>query len=162
MNYKNKKLNEGFTLLEILVAIGILSFIFALGLFISMDFAKSYNFQSQNDMVSSVLQKARGQSVNNINQVRHGVHFQGSPLQFIIFECPSGTPQCTSYTASASDFSITPSYDISITAPSLPFDIIFDQLNGDCLSCGSAVNITVNDGTRSYTIEVNSEGKISW
>ena len=51
------------------------------------------------------------------------------------------------------------SFGISITNPaSLPFDVIFDQLSGT----SSDRTITVNDGTKSYNIIINSEGRITW
>ena len=146
------------TLIEIIISISILSMIAALGLFISLDFAKSYNFRSEKNTIVSILEKARGESINNIGKVRHGVHFQANPLKYIIFECPSLNPQCTSYTSGAADLSIDSSYGVSITSPSLPFDAIFNQLDGG----SSAVSITILDGTKSSTISVNSEGRIDW
>jgi len=152
--------------LEILIAITLLVIIMMLGLFISFDFYKSYAFRSERDIIVSVLQKARNQSLNNINQTRHGVHFEETPfLKYIIFECPLGTPQCTSYTANPStDIVIDSSYGIAITAPSLPFDVVFDQLNGSCVSsnCTGPLTIIVSYDAKSYDISVNSEGQIDW
>src|SRR5438105_2008049 len=91
-----KKNTAGFTLIEIIIAIAILAIILTLGLFISFDFYKSYAFRSEKNIIVSVLQKARGQALNNINQARHGVSFQSG--QYIIFECKFATPQCTDYT----------------------------------------------------------------
>ncbi len=152
----------GFTLIEILVAMGIFILILTLGLLISMDFAKSFSYRSERNDIGSILQKARGESLNNINQTRHGVHFQGSPLKYIVFECPAATPQCTSYSASSSDYSLDPSYGISVLSPALPFDIIFDQINGSCVNCANPTSIKVSDGTKQYTISINSEGRIDW
>ena len=145
-------------MIEIVVAIAILAMILGLGLFISLDFAKSYNFRSERSTIVSILQKARGESINNIGQTRHGVRFESSPLKYIIFECPSVTPQCTSYTAEPTDSPIDSSYGISVTNPSLPFNVIFNQLDGTT----NSTSIVVNDGTKSYTISVNSEGRIDW
>ena len=155
---KNQKYCAGFTLIEIIISIAILGIIAALGLFISMDFAKGYNFRSEKNVVVSLLQKARGESLNNIDQTRHGVHFQASPLKYIIFECPTATPQCASYTSNSNDLVIDPSYNVSITNPSLPFDVIFNQLDGT----SNALAIVVDDGTKSYTISINAEGRIDW
>lgn len=162
------KKESGFTLIEIIVSIAILLVIAGLGLFISIDFYKSYSFRSEEDTIVSILQKARSQSVNNIDQTRHGVHFS-SPLKYTIFECKSALPQCISYADAdtSKDIEISPSYGISVSSPVLPFDVVFDQLS-DCLSSASnncsasPVSIVINDGSRTYTIDINNEGRISW
>jgi prepilin-type N-terminal cleavage/methylation domain-containing protein len=153
---------KGLTLVEIIISIAILTLIASLGLFISMDFFKNYSFRSEKNVIVSILQNARSQSINNIDQVRHGIHFQANPIKYIEFECPVSTPQCSSYSSLPSEFIINSSYNISFSNPTLPFDIIFDQLNGNCINCTSPINIVVIDGTKQYTININSEGRIDW
>ena len=167
LNPDRSTLQRGFTIIEILIAIAILVVILGLGLFVAFDFYKSYAFRAEENIITSVLQKARNQSLSNISQVRHGVRFADSPMRYILFECPTGIPQCTSYTASSTDNIINASYGISITHPSLPFDVIFDQLSGDCITsttfnCSSDNPVTVSDGSKSYDITINSEGRIDW
>lgn len=165
LTFKNrKKLVYGFTLLEIIVSIAILALIASLGLFISLDFFKNYSLRSEQNVIVSLLQNARSQSLNNIDQVRHGMHFESIPLRYILFECPALTPQCGSYIANSSDLTTHFSYNISITNPVLPFDVIFDQLSGDCINCSSPVNINISDinGVKNYIITINSEGRIDW
>ena len=159
---------SGFTLIEIIVSVAIMTVIIGLGLIVSFDFYRDYSFHSEESVIVSVLQKARSESMNNIDQTRHGVHFQASPLQYIIFECPSGTPQCTSYTASASDLIIVSGYNVSVSHPAtIPFDVIFDQLSGSCVAslsfnCATDSPITIIEGAKSSDIVINSEGRISW
>ena len=154
----------GFTLIEVLVSLTILVVIASLGLFISIDFYKAYSSRSEQSVIVSVLQKARSESLNNINEKRHGVHFQANPLQYVIFECDS---PCTSYPVggASSDQPIESSHNVSVTAPSMPFDVVFDQLNGNCVSSNCSTNpltVTISDGPKSYTLKVNSEGRIDW
>jgi prepilin-type N-terminal cleavage/methylation domain-containing protein len=168
MDY-SAKTRRGFTLVEIIISIGILAIILSLGLSVSMDFFRSYSFRSEKNTVVSILQNARSQSLNNIDQVRHGVHFQANPLRYVVFECklsPPATP-CTDYSGAdtTKDFSITPSYSSTISG--LPFDVIFDQLSGCVSSVGnncsaSTITITGNDNGKTYTITINSEGRIDW
>lgn len=157
------KCSHGFTFVEVLIAVALLAIITSFGLFISFDFYKSYAFRSEKSTIVSVLQKARSQSLNNINQTRHGVHFQASPLQYVIFECSS---TCVSYPgSSSSDIIIDSSYGISIAPPALPFDVVFDQLSGSCVSSNCSTTplvITANYGAKSYNISVNNEGQIDW
>jgi prepilin-type N-terminal cleavage/methylation domain-containing protein len=153
---------KGFTLVEILITIGLLVMIASLGLFISFDFYKGYSFRSERSTIVSVLQKARSQSMDNINEKRHGVHFQGNPLKYVIFECEG----CTSYSGSNSmDNPVDAAYSISVTNPSLPFDVVFDQLTGDCVSSNCSTNplsINISDSGKQYTISVNNQGRIDW
>ncbi len=154
-------------MIEIIVSIGILLLIASIGLFISMDFLRGGSAHSEQDVVVSLLQNARSESINNINQARHGVHFQSSPLRYTEFECKPTPPNptCVDYASGADmakDLLVNSSFNVSITAPALPFDIIFNQLNGDCISCTSPVNIKINDGVQDYMININSEGQIDW
>ena len=149
--------------MELLVSLAILVAIASLGLFISIDFYKAYSSRSEQSVVVSVLQKARSESLNNINEKRHGVHFQANPLKYVIFECAA---PCTAYPGSASsDQPIDASYNVSLSSPTAPFDVVFDQLNGNCVSsnCATApLAITLSNGPKTYTINVNSEGQIDW
>ena|SRR5260221_110150 len=143
--------NSGFTIIEIIITIAILIIILSFGLFISFDFYKNYSFRSERNIIISVLQKARDQSLNNIDQTSHGVHFEANPnLKYTIFEGSSYDQD------NQNNLVVNASYGISITSLILPFDVIFDQLSG----VSSDEIITIYDGFKSYNITVNSEGKI--
>lgn len=161
--------NKGFTLVEVLIVIGLLIMVFAFGLFISFDFYRSYSFYAESDVIVSILQKARNQSLNNINQARHGVYFDISSddLKYVIFECDSENhPQCTDYNErdESKDLVIESSYGMSIT-PESSFSVVFEQLSGSCASpncLSDPLIITLSDGRREYEITINNEGAISW
>jgi len=163
------KFTTGFTLIEILVSVGILAVVIGLSMFASFDFYRGGSFRSEKEVIVSALQKARSQSMNNINEARHGVRF-ASPLQYIIFECDASTPQCDNFDDRNpdEDLIINPAYTISISTPSLPFDVIFEQLSGACVDsdsfvCGSGTPvITLIDGLKSTDIGLNKEGRINW
>ena len=154
---------KGFTLVEVLVILAILLVIIGLGLFLSFDFYKNYAFYSEGTTIVSILQKARSQSINNIDETRHGVHFATSPLKYIIFECKSAIPQCSSYTDAdtAKDISMDSSYDVLLSGG---VDIVFTQLEGSCVGCTTSpdTTITISHDSKSYNIKINGEGKIDW
>lgn len=150
--------NNGFTLIEILVVMAILTVIISFGLLISFDTYKSYSFSAEKSNLVTILQKARNQSQDNINQTRHGVHFEVNPLTYTLFEG-------SDYATSTKRIEIPVSYAVSITAPALPFDVIFDQLSGSCVTTNCTtkpLNITLSSNGKFHTISVNSEGKIDW
>lgn len=132
--------NSGFTLIEVLIALAILVVILSLGLFLSFDFYKSFSAQSEKEVIVSILQKARSESMDNINQVAHSVHFSNTPLTYTLM--PENLP-------------IVASYKITITAPALPFDVTFSQLSG----ASSNQTITLSNGE---IITINTQGQISW
>jgi len=142
--------NRGFTLIEILVVIGIFAIIFSFSLFVSFDFYRSYALRTEKNAIISILQKARSQSLNNIDQAKHGVHFSANPLQYVIFEGNAYNPIDTN------NVIVNPSYGVSVAGT--PFDVQFEQLSG----ASADKTITVSDGIKSYDVTINSEGRISW
>lgn len=158
---------RGFTFVEILIVMVIMAIIVSLGLIVSIDFYKSYSFRSERNIIASILQKARSQSLNNINQTRHGVHFEDSSgLKYILFECPAITPNCASYDPIYPQIEMASSWGSSIS--NLPIDVIFNQIDGNlvdsnCSSNPSTVkDITVTYESTSYNISINCEGRINW
>jgi prepilin-type N-terminal cleavage/methylation domain-containing protein len=142
MNDKNEK-NYGFTLMEILVVMGIMVVLSTLGLLVGLDFYKSYAFNSERDLVVSMLQKARNQSLANINQKEHGFRVVGNNYE--IYEVGGGDVQT---------FQKHPGIN------SADVDVRFEQLSGDSYIFSG--NIVLDDGKRAATISVNSEGRINW
>lgn len=140
---------RGFTLVEILIVISIISFIGTLGLFISMDAYRAYMSRSERDTVVSILEKARSRSMANLYQTSWGVCYAAP--NYIIFRGSACIPGAlTNETISAS-----PSAGIAgLSAPG----IVFTQLSG--MTTGATIVITENG--RTETITINNEGTILW
>src|SRR4030042_64151 len=86
-----KKLGGGFTLIEIMVVISLLAIISTLVVFVNFSVWHSYNFRGESNLLISVLQKARSQSINNIclgsgctDGRSHGVYVQSD--KYTIFQ----------------------------------------------------------------------------
>lgn len=143
---------EGFTLIEILIAIAIITILAGMGLWISMDVYRNYSYRSEKETFISAIQKARLESMVNLNESAHGIRVESD--KYIIF-------RGSSYSASSSfNRTIVPSGPVTITGnPSLPQDIVFDQLSGTTSSSGT---LTVSDSVRTAVISINNEGQISW
>jgi prepilin-type N-terminal cleavage/methylation domain-containing protein len=146
----NLKKQAGFTLLEVMVALIILSVIASIGLFFSMDSYRNYLWSTERTNVLTALMTARSRSVNNVNEKPHGLHVDANSL--IIFEG-------STFAASTNNQTIARSNAVSISGP----DILFGQLNGDALTCQLApCNLLVFYAGRSANVSINSEGQISW
>jgi len=140
--------NKGFTVIEIILIVGILAIIFGMGFPIAFDFYKNYQFQAEQDQFISLLEIARNLSMTNLNQSPHGV-FQNND-NFIVFEGNSFA------TRNQSQDQIFPrSKSVSISGPS---EIIFNIISGQATSSA----YILNNGKISSNVYVNKEGQINW
>lgn len=143
-------------MIEILLAIGIMTTIFAVGLLMSMDTYRGYSRRSERDTLVAVLERARSRAMANVNQHSWGVCFDGT--NYIIFSGPNYEGAITTETIPGN-----PSVTVADTseAPRLPCGnggIVFAQLTGDT----SEVTITVTQGQVVSNISTNIEGLIDW
>ena len=127
----------------------IMAVIATLGLFISNDFYKTYNFNSERDMLVNILQKARSQSLANINESKHGVYFATS--SYIIFQGNNYSSRNSTY-----DENISASQAISRSGLN---EVVFEQLTAQPNATGT---ISLSDGVRSSQIFIENEGRINW
>ena len=150
---KNKALDSvdprrGFTLIETLIVIGIFMLLASLGLFMAFDSFRSSSLRSERDMVVSLLGEARSDSMNNINQVPHGLGFDGTNyVEFEGADYTTGTNKEFIPVGSGTSISGVPSTGIS-----------FSQLAGTTTS----VTLKVIQGSASSTVSINNEGMIDW
>ena len=153
---------EGFTLIEVLVVMGIAAILAGLGLVFSLDFYRSYAFNSERDLVVGLIQKARARSMSNINQTYFGVCIKNG--SYILF---SGACSCDANNSANEVYPAHPSIANSNLVVS------FEQLRGrssfyDVASCNATAatngSVTLSQyGTAGpATISVNAEGQIQW
>ena len=138
--------NKGLTLIEILLAIGILGVIFGIGLPIGWDFYINCNFDSEVGTFISLLERARNSAMVNFNEASHGVWVDTD--QLILF-------QGLSYAARdiSQDRTFPRSASVIVSGPS---EIVFSALSGQAAS--STYNFS--NATKNINIYVNSEGTI--
>lgn len=141
--------NRGFTLVEILVAIGIFLLILGIGIIFGIDDYQRYIFRKERDTVLTTLMKARSRAMNNFDQKSHGVHIEAD--KFTLFR---GTDFSTSDPATREV--IPGSAAVAKTGAA---DVIFKQLSGEPTG---AASITLQNGTSNVTVTINNEGRIDW
>jgi prepilin-type N-terminal cleavage/methylation domain-containing protein len=145
-------MRKGFTLIEILVVVGLVTIVLGFGAFVDLSALKGDTFRSEQARIIAVLEKARSRAMANINETTHGVCY--IEPNYIIFEGSTCTASgnelipANENIASASDFSNPTKF------PSFVFDQLSGRTNGD--------NILLTDGIKSTTIEINDEGTINW
>jgi prepilin-type N-terminal cleavage/methylation domain-containing protein len=144
------KTATGFTLMEILISISLLAILAGFGLTVSIDSYQSYNFYSQQELLVSLLQRARAQAMQNVNQVPHGLHIDSTASTYTLFQGADfinrDRPQDLIFAGNRSlNFS-------GIT------DVVFTQLSGTT----TAGSIIVKDSTHPKgIINLNDEGQIN-
>lgn len=150
------KNNKGFTLMEVLITLGLIAIVAVVVSVVDINNFRGDSFRSEVSTIGTALQTARANSFNNINQKRHGVAFNPAGVSgYVIFE---GNTYATRDTTQ--DILIASSYIVNFS-PASPTEVVFDQLKGDANFNG---DITLTDPQRgvSAVININNEGKIAW
>ena len=146
---------RAFTLIEILVVIGLLIVIGGFTAFVSLESYRSAIFKDDRSLLVSALLKARSQAINNMcfgagctDGLSHGVHIESGA--YTVF-------QGTTYV---------PSDPLNETYEGNPAtvvggmtDVVFEKLSGET----TAGTITLGDtALHASTVTINSEGMITW
>ena len=164
--------SHGYTLVEVLIVIGLILMLMGLSMFIDLHNYFGGAFRSEQNTLITLLQTARADALNNVDELPHGVaaHPADHPQSYVVFE---GASYGASDEESRRVFEA--AYPVLFDAAS-PSEIVFCQLSGDATSgvsagtdCEDPVNafdgnIVMTDTVRQLTLSifVNHEGSISW
>lgn len=149
--------NRGFTLVELLIVIGMIAMLGSVMLFIDLNSYRGDSFRAERSSIVTLLGQARIDALNNVSQEPHGLAFYpaDAPDSYVLF---AGTSYAASAPATRQPYKS--AYKISFGAGS-PSEIVFEQLNGNSNFAGT---VTLKDPNRdfSYDITINHEGGIGW
>ena|SRR3989338_9062638 len=145
---------KGFSLVEILVVIAILTALAVVGVIAGLDTYSRQSFNTELNDAVALLQRARSQSINNIGGASHGVCFDPAlcPDENILFK--------------GVDFATRDAnFDIKIEkSPAVGYsnsEIVFEQLSGRALACATSCVVSMS-GIRNIDITINYEGRIDY
>jgi Tfp pilus assembly protein FimT len=151
--------NRGFTLLEVLIIIGLIVIVGAFGLIVSIDSYRSFHFHNERDTVVAVLEKARSQAINNMcfgagctDGKAHGVHFDHAG-HYTIF-------QGDTYASRDEDIDETIDAKDAAATVTGTTDVVFGKLSGDVTTPGTMTVTDVNGKTSVVTIDAS--GRVWW
>src|SRR3989338_11354512 len=124
--------SRGFTLIEVLIVLGIVALIATLGVIANTRQYTREVSTSETAIIVSALQKARSRSMNNIGAMPHGVYFGDDPCPntdydfcYIIFRGEEFDDNPDSYEYAKKNPSVTLTSDFSGD------EIYFKQVSGD-------------------------------
>jgi type II secretory pathway pseudopilin PulG len=152
MKSQIKSTNKGFTLIEVLVVVGLLITVFAIGAITNVGmYTRELSRSEQSDLLT-VLQQARSRSMNNVNASAHGVYFGNDLNCYYVFEG-------TSYGGDSCDNSGNPERNTNITSETSPTnfsEVNFAQLSGNPNRVGTITMTDTGTGKiKKITIEAN-------
>ena len=149
MRYKN----NGLTLIEIIVAVGILVFISTIGLNAFSSFKKASDLSSGSDTVMTYLIQARSKTLSAENGAQYGVHFESEKIVFF---------QGGSYIESDSqnqEIILPTTVEISsIILSGGGSDVLFKKLNGETDNDGTIILRLKLNQTREKTVSIKKTG----
>ncbi|MEJ0001779.1 MAG: prepilin-type N-terminal cleavage/methylation domain-containing protein [bacterium] len=162
--------NKGFTLIEMLIVVGIITIVGGISLFFGFDSLRGYSFHSDRDVLVSALQHARAEAMANICRgasgdcttgKSHGVKIRPDeyPDSFVVFQ---GTSYAAHLTTSDKSFDAVLESKPSITYSGAD-EVVFTQLSGETNSANEiAITVTDHNTGKTDTIRINHAGQIKW
>ncbi|MBI2482078.1 MAG: GspH/FimT family pseudopilin [Candidatus Vogelbacteria bacterium] len=150
-------LSKGFTLIEIVLALGLIVFVAGFALTIDYQRYQKQSLKTEQQTIITLLQTARSQAINNIGQSSHGlvIYPPDEPQNYVLF---TGTDYSTSDPTKNQIIESGYNWDLASTSLS---QVIFNQLSGDVNTAGEIILIDPVSNNTS-TISVNHEGAINW
>lgn len=144
---------KGFTLIEIIVTLGIMLTVLSLGTLMSLDAYRGYAFRSERSLLVSALLRARAEAMNNMGASAHGVCYASvsGTYYYLTFGgtvCDPSSPTNDRMQANSA---------ISVTGnPSTT--VVFTQLSGTTTD----TTMHLSDGVHAADIIINHEGTVTW
>lgn len=138
----------GLSFIEVLIVVGLLALIFAIGVPITLDFYLDYQLTTEARFLVAALRQARNLSLANHNESDHGVYINLG--QFVVFQ---GNNYASREILQDNVFPHIQA--ISVLGPT---ELIFEGLSGRTASS----TFSLSDGRKNKFIYVNEEGAISY
>lgn len=154
----------GFTLIEVVIVLGLVVLIAGTGLFIDFDNLRGRLFHSDKETLIAALQHARSQAVASICRGEDCEDFlSGRPHGVKIFNDRFVLFQGDSYDDRdpGVDAEIEANGNIDKDCAAIDCEVVFAVLSGDVANPGEIV-LTDTTSSRSSTITVGVEGQIFW
>ncbi len=145
----------GFTLIEIIIVVGLLAVVVSFGMTMSMSSIARSNTIAERDLYVSLLTAARARAIANVDESAHGVYIDTTNSEYVTY---SGTSYSSSNPTnisvpmvSSADFDFTDGSD----------DVSFAPLSIR-VSGSQTGTTTITTASQEYAVNVNALGRIDW
>lgn len=148
---------RGFTLIEILAVIFIISILAGIGLVAFRSYRQALTLDGNARQIVSALRLAQNQTISSLNASAYGVHFDAN--QYVIFIGPIYNPSDSANQI----FHLSPAieiYDISLTGNGP--EVLFDRLSGRTEQPGRVSLRVIVDQSKTETVYITSSGQTSF
>ncbi len=136
--------------------------VISFGTLTDLNFFKGDIFRSEQTKIVSILEKARSRAMANMFQVNHGVCYDSTLNNYIIFRGNTCNPTASTSEIIPAELNIA---TVSVFTTSFP-TVIFKQLTGNLTpELSPATNeiiINIQDGIKTANIKINNAGRINW
>ena len=143
------KFQQGFTMVEILIVITIVSMLAGLGYFMDLNILKSNIFSSDLNGIVDSIRRSRSEALNNIDNSAHGIKIL--PDSYVLFEGQNYDSRIVS-----KDQIIPVNSELTFSGLN---EAVFTQLSGESTASGS---IMVTEGLKTSAITINYDGGVNW
>ena len=146
---------SGFTLIEVIIVLGLIGVIAAFGVAMSYSSLSSTSVTQERDLfVTLLLRGTRAAAIANLEETAHGVQIDNTNHRYILFDG-------TSYDEDATSNRSVPYTSEAIAITNTGGDtIVFKQLSGDVITGGGVITIT--NGSATQEITIRNSGQIDW
>ena len=147
---------NGFTLLEILIAISILVIMISIAATVGRSFSDAVNLDNSAKMVEANIKLAKTRSVNALNDTNYGVHFEDNYIVIFvggIFDDSDPTNEIINLSDGIK------TQNVSFAGGG---DLIFNRLTGVTDNFGSLEVALIKDSSKKRQIVINKEGQVNY
>ncbi len=149
-------MKKGFTLIEILVALGIIVLLCVIIIGSFSSFRKSQNFNNAIEDTISIFNSARAKTLSSENASQYGIHLDSSKATLFKGTVFSQTDPNNQIINLDSSIEI-----VNISINGGGSDVVFNRLKGDTSDHGSFVIRVKSDTSKSKTISIKSTGIVN-
>lgn len=144
----------GFTVIEILVVVGILAVLTAIVFATFVQFRKHQALEKDTELIVEVLSQAHAQTLSSQNSSQYGVHFSASQITLFagnVYSAGASTNQ--NYSINSLDTILT----ISLNGGGA--DVVFNRLSGESSQYGT-ITVSSPSTSRTKTVTIYKTGVI--
>ncbi len=157
LGIRDQGLKKGFTLLELIIVIGILSMM-VLGMLFILRNQILGNLDGDALIISARLMDAQTRAISGVGGIKWGIHFENPATSSPFYALFGGASYSN---AASSTYFLSSPIEFQAPASGAATDVVFNKLNGAAAGAASIVIRPKSDPSMTKTITVTTEGKIS-